>query len=156
MKKEISEVLNNYRECLRHTWNTYFRILDEGWHEFINVERELFVGLVLVQVYDGYDFADDEGEYISTFSVELEENSGNVEILWSKEKKGGHWKWEEMKIGQGDIECRFIDFFDWNQDGFRDFRYLRCKIIDSKIPHIVGADILIEQAYSKVFFCKKD
>jgi hypothetical protein len=62
MKKDITEIFQNFRECARHIWNTYFRTLDDGSHKFINVERELYESMVLEQIYGDSDYKADEGE----------------------------------------------------------------------------------------------
>ena len=50
--RDITNEMLRYRECVCDIWNTYFRELEGGWHDFIPVQRELFCSLVLAQVFE--------------------------------------------------------------------------------------------------------
>ena len=50
--------------------------------------------------------------------------------------------------GEGDQPC-IIDLFVWREDGYRDYRYIRCRIQQSKEhPQLVGADLLLSASRS--------
>jgi hypothetical protein len=50
-----------------------------------------------------------------------------------------------------EVVLRFIDFFDWDQIGFHDFEYYLAFIESfTGRPELVGRELLIRVAYSKV------
>lgn len=57
--------------------------------------------------------------------------------------------WKEVELEPGDLELRFIDFFDWaNPDDFRDYQYVRARIVASHVGEMYdGYDILLPVMY---------
>lgn len=51
---------------------------------------------------------------------------------------------------------RLISFFDWDEIGFRDMRYLRVRIVASPDKELIGRDALIEADSCNVTFKQKD
>jgi hypothetical protein len=66
----------------------------------------------------------------------------------------GNKYWDDPvdRVEGGQIDPRFIEFFDWNQLAARDFQYYRVKINSfPKHPHLVGREALLEIRYAGVF-----
>lgn len=132
---ELNLNMNRYRECARHVWNTYFRGQSNSEDLFLNVEYELFYALVLAP--SGL-----EGEHKSPFDVPLPflrvvPNPSLRVLSVMIAPPGGpdsNVYWKEVELEPGDLELRFIDFFDWaNPDDFRDYQYVRARIVASHV-----------------------
>lgn len=141
-ERAVTEHVLAYRECARTVWNGYFRHLPDGWHEFINVDHELFTGLVLVQAFDGYGFGSPRSELIR-----LRPRFGpkGIELLWARgEQDGRYWNWQVRQLEPSRIELAFLEFFDWDAEGIRDFQFARGRVDDClEVPDLNGADVLI-------------
>ncbi len=136
----ITRLLLNYRECVRAVWNGYFRHFPDGWHEFINVKHELFVGMVLVQAFDGEARS-------SLVRVRPHFGPKGARIMWAREQRNGgtlYCDWAEMQLREGSISLAFVEFFDWRDDGIRDLEFARAKVDQcDEAPELVGADMLL-------------
>ncbi len=109
---EITDLMEKYRESTRHLWNTYFRNINEGSHEFINVNSALFEGLVLTHIGDRFDH---NKVYDSIKIIPRIPPSGTLEIMYLPDQQtSGQWCIERLTDAQG--EYRFIEFFDWRND----------------------------------------
>lgn len=136
-----------FRECARHVWNTYFQPLDDGWHEFINVEQALFSALVLEQIHlpEGQWRKDPTG-YYPAIKVMFEVPPRGLPVLRAEHvpEMNVH-QWEETRLTTLEIDLRFVEFFDFaNLDGPRDFRYVKVRVLGAATPGLVGKDLLIE------------
>ena len=147
---ELNLNMNRYRECARHVWNTYFRGQSNSEDLFLNVEYELFYALVLAP--SGL-----AGEHKSPFDVPLPflrvvPNPSLRVLSVMIAPPGGpdsNVYWKEVELEPGDLELRFIDFFDWaNPDDFRDYQYVRARIVASRVGEMYdGYDILLPVMY---------
>ena len=151
---ELNLNMNRYRECARHVWNTYFRGQSNSEDLFLNVEYELFYALVLAP--SGL-----EGGHKSPFDVPLPflrvvPNPSLRVLSVMIAPPGGpdsNVYWKEVELEPGDLELRFIDFFDWaNPDDFRDYQYVRARIVASHVGEnedgrYKGHDILLPAMY---------
>jgi len=110
--KEISDLMEKYRESMRHLWNIYFRDMPDGWHEFIDVNIALFQGLVLTHIGDNFGH---NKVYESIKIVPSIPPAGTLKIIYlPNEATSG--KWQIEKISDADGEYRFIEFFDWRNE----------------------------------------
>lgn len=136
----VAQRMMLFRECLRTVWNTYFRELDDGWHEFINVERSLFHGLVKVPLLD-----DNWAEVDLKILVHIKPQQTPCKLLRGR-PEGNVVHWEEYETNHPDSTVlTFKDFFDWTNDGdFRDFDLLRCGVKESADRALVDREVLLE------------
>lgn len=156
MEKEITEILLNYRECARHVWNTYYRCIEDGWHRFIDAEDELFTSLVLDEFYPALDYPEKVSKSMRTFKVVPIIPPLHLEILWTVTGDETVHKWKELKLKDNAIELRYFDFFDWEETGYRDYKYIRCKVADfGNYSELKDADVLIEVEHLKVFLMEE-
>lgn len=139
--------MREFRECARHTWNTYFQPLTDGWHEFINVEQALFAALVLEQIDlpEGQWRKDPTG-YHPAIRVEFEvPPRGQPVLLGTSAPEANTTQWEEVRLTDTDIDLRYIEFFDFaNLDDPKDFRYVLVRVVTARREELVGKDLLIE------------
>ena len=154
--EDITEILNDYRECSRHIWNTYFRFLEEGDSLFWSVEEALLNQLVLSQ--------------INKPPVCLMTTSGNKEpILYlriiptsdcgspamiNRTGDSGYWDDPVNMIKPEEIDLRFLEFFDFaGPQDYRDWKYYRARIQSFPTQkHLEGRDLLIDASYINVIF----
>jgi hypothetical protein len=110
--KEITTLIDKYRESTRHLWNIYFREMKDGWHEFIDVNSALFQGLVLTQIGESFGH---HKVYQSINVVPSIPPSGYLEIMYLPNQAiSGQWQVEGITNTEG--EYNFIEFFDWRGD----------------------------------------
>jgi hypothetical protein len=149
---DVTGLMNDYRECVRHLWNTYcLKIIEEDDWDFRDrlnqIEVELFRNLVL------YRLGREEtvlkpaqwspAEVLKFLQIEAENRSG---ILINREiaASSGYWDDPVNFFWRNELDLRFIHYFDWMSIGFRDFAYYRVRIVGSqKHPHLIGRDALV-------------
>lgn len=161
--KDITRLLNHYRECVRHLWNVYF--LDEepstvDWDlsdEYEEICEKLFSSLVLARI------GRTESKKARAFERSLEPltflriiplaNNG-VPIHINREKiPSPYWDHPKTLIKPDEADMRFIDFFDFGTLGFREFEYCRVRIVASTAnPDLVGHDALLQCNHVTILF----
>jgi hypothetical protein len=59
--------------------------------------------------------------------------------------------WKAVQLSpQNELDLRFKDFYDFNIQGFKEYRYARVKVINAKnCRDIISADLLIEATSCK-------
>ena len=148
---DITDRMQNYRECVRHIWNTHFQVEAErcqDWDlrdDFCDAALILFRALVL----QGLDVGETEllpdsraEQQPLLFLRPVIETSSQV--LINRTGASGYWDDPVTQLENGDCELRFIQFFDWWLLGFRDFAFYRVRIVASpRYPHLVGRDALV-------------
>jgi hypothetical protein len=158
---DITDRIQDYRECVRHIWNTHFRAEAErrdDWDlrdEFYDAALILFRALVL----KGLDVA--ETELLPDYRADRQPLlflrlviDTSSQALINRTGDSGYWDDPVTQLEKGDCELRFVQFFDWWDLGFRDFAFYRVRIVASpRYPHLVGRDALVPVTSSvKVFY----
>lgn len=133
--KSHTRLMNGFRERARHVGNTYFQPHPDGWHEFINVERALFEGLVLsrAELPNG-EWVKDPGGFFPAIAVTFAVPPKGLPVMVAEAsvEASGAILWAEDRLLGTDIDLRFIDYFDFaNLDDLRDFRYVQVRVLDS-------------------------
>ena len=60
----------------------------------------------------------------------------------------GYWDDPVNTVTPGAMDLRFVDFFDWDELGVRDFQYVKVRVIASKAhTHLVNRYALLEFAH---------
>jgi hypothetical protein len=143
-------------------WNVYLRSIaatQNAWDvrdEFDEIARALFSSLVLqVLGMDGTELAPASSAQPKTlrgFRVIPRSESG-VPIMINRDLPGGgYWDHPISLVRPHDVELHLLRFFDFDQLGFRDFKYYEVMIHASETyPEIVGRAALIECEYAQVF-----
>lgn len=161
--RDITNLMDKYRECARNLWNVYFLeqlLQDDNWDlcdEYENICSLLFSSLVLRAVarlsYKKSLAYEAVTEPISIFRVVPSVESG-VPIYINRDVPcTGYWDYPLNIIKPLDVDLRFIDFFDFDRKGFRDFQYCRVRIVGSNTyPEIIGRDALLESNNVKIIF----
>lgn len=162
--KNVTQLFNNYRECVRNLWNIHFlkykSVASNEWDFFDaydDICSLLFVSLVLNRIdRETYKKA---SAYVSSpepllfFRVIPSVETG-VPLNVSREKNNLHyWDYPIDLIKPNEADMRFIDFYDFDLLEFREYQYCRVKIIDSNVyPDLVGHDALLGCNQVNIFF----
>lgn len=154
--EDITEVLNDYRECSRHIWNTYFRFLEEGDLLFWSVEAELFSQLVLSQISKPPVRLTPtwrNKEPINYLRIVPTSDCGSPAMI-NRTGDSGYWDDPINMVKPEEVNLRFLEFFDFaGPQDYRDWKYYRARIQDFPTQkHLEGRDLLIDASYVSVFF----
>ena len=142
----IDVMMNQFRLASREVFNHYFRISDPynngGWEleeRFWDVQAALFRKLVVEPAsLPNIDYGDVQS------SIQVKLNSDSVPAMVNRDVDSGYWDNHVKEVSQN-ARLLFVSFFDWDQLGYRDNRYV-CVKIDcwDDHPELVGFRVLIE------------
>jgi hypothetical protein len=151
--RDISELMNSYRECSRNLWNVYFskrKDIGDALDVFEQIRELLFDSLVLSELsYEG----EGKGGDIPPLALRVIPQRSLILIQrLSRPGEAGYWDQEkDMVVGPGDITLAFLDFFDFSQTPIMDFRYFRCRVLSFPgHPDYEGREALLEVSGAKV------
>jgi hypothetical protein len=153
--RDITELMNAYRECSRNLWNVYFsEQADVGaaLDAFEQIRRLLFDSLVVGELlYDG----EAEGQDMPPPTLRVVPRERSLILIERPSGPGeaGYWDQEkDMVVGPNDITLAFVDYFDFFQIPIMDFRYYRCKIFSfPSRAEYEGREALINAVDGHVF-----
>ncbi len=147
IKRNIDDMMNLFRIASRELFNNFFRVNDpynnDGWvfeRRFFEVQDMLFKKLVVEPAnLSELDYGDIRRDIL----VELRDCEV-APIMINREMNSGYWDYPLREVSGG-TKLLFISFFDWDQLGFRDNRYVRAQIDDwPSHPEVIGKHVLIE------------
>lgn len=148
-----TDVIQQYRIALRYLWNTHFwpDSSEEGWEDvkqFNNLKLPLFVALVLRRL--DVRAADPTGIFGESFRVIPRVTHADtmaalhVDVGFDN-RPGKCWTHVVGPFRPGDLRLTLLDFFDWEELNWRDFRYYRVRIDAFPArPESVGREGLVE------------
>jgi hypothetical protein len=152
--RDITELMNAYRECSRNLWNVYFskrKDIGDALDVFEQIRELLFDSLVLSELSYG---GEAEAEDIPPPALRVVPQRSLILIRrLSEPGEAGYWDEEkDMIVGPDDITLAFFDYFDFFQAPIKDFRYCLCRIL-SFPSHVEyeGREALIEALNAKLF-----
>ncbi len=166
--KDISLLVNKYRETVRHLWNTSFFVGDElsdysqdTLDYFQRIDQLLFSSLVLEKIglqafekeYDR-EILSKPLEFIHV--VPSAEDGVQILINRSGPPATGYWDDPINRVKPLEVDLRFLGYFDWNPYGHLNLQYYRVRIMAClPHPHLVGRDALLETSNARVLFDDK-
>jgi hypothetical protein len=130
--RDITELMNTYRECSRNLWNIYFSRQEDiggSLDAFEQIRELLFRSLVVSDLsYEGeIEKADSPPPKLKV--VPRARSLILIKRL-SKPGEASYWDQEkDMVVGPDDITLTFIDYFDFSQVPIKDLRYCLCKVL---------------------------
>lgn len=152
--QDVTALLSRYRECARMLWNSFLR--EDADYQTVDVyediRRRLFDEIVLAGVDKGESTKaspDDAYEFLRVVP-----RAEEIPIMINRSSSPGSGYWDDPvdRIGATDAELHLIDFFDWEQMGYRDFHYYRVRIENfTKHPDLNGRQALVEVHHAGVF-----
>ena len=151
--RDITELMNTYRECSRNLWNVYFSKLPdvgETQDAFEQIRALLFHSLVDSQLFYGGDEGDGD---IPPLVLWVVPRPRQVILIERPSVSNHYWDQEkDMVVGPDEIKLAFLDYFDFSNTPIKDFRYFRCRILHFPThAEYEGREALIEAVYAKVF-----
>jgi hypothetical protein len=153
--RDITELMNSYRECSRNLWNVYFskrKDIGDSLDVFERIRRLLFDSLVLSELsYEGVGGSEDPPP--PALKVVPRARSLILIRRLSEPGEAGYWDQEkDMVVGPDDITLELVDYFDFSQVPIKEFRYYRCRIL-SFPSHAAyeGREALVEVLKAKLF-----
>jgi hypothetical protein len=153
--RDITELMNTYRECSRNLWNVYFSRRENiggSLDAFGQIRQLLFDSLVVSELsYEG----EAEGADIPPPALKVVPRESSLILIkrLSGPGEAGYWDQEkDMVVGPNDITLAFVEYFDFAHVPIQEFRYYLCKIL--RFPSHVdyeGREALIEALDARVF-----
>jgi len=155
---EITEEVALYREAARHLWNSAFPAWQPDWDtrdSFSRVATELFTALVLEPIrYTEHRLprmSEAEPAHFPRIAVVANTNDAPIMVNRSSESSG-YWDDPVTKVRRDEAELRFVTFFDWNQLGQRDFKFVLVRIVGWPAhPQLVDRYALLEFEYVQLY-----
>jgi hypothetical protein len=153
--RDITDLMNAYRECSRNLWNVYFSSRENiggALDSFGQIRDLLFTALVVDQLfYEGSA----EGNDIPPPALRVVPDGRSLILISRASGPGssGYWDAEkDMVVGPDEITLAFLEYFDFGQTPIMDFRYCRCKILSfpGRIEY-EGREALLEALRVKIF-----
>ena len=152
--REVTDLMNAYRECSRNLWNVYFSKrsnIGGALDSFEDIRRMLFNALIVDELsYEGEAESDGVPPVLRVVPklralILIERVTGPGQAgYWDQEK--------DLVVGPDDIKLEFVDYFDFAQIPIKDFRYYLCKILAfPSHTAYVGRKSLLEAADGHVF-----
>jgi hypothetical protein len=158
--EDITASMLEFKEALRHTWNSYFSksansMAEDLQDAFEAIEQGLFSAIVLSPL----GMADRAVEYrehpLSFITVKPVEHLRELPLQICRREANGNTIVELPISVQIDEQTAFdfFDFFDWYPYGFIDLPYVRARVRDlSGKPSAKSSIVLIEQRYCRHLF----
>ncbi|HYD49146.1 MAG TPA: hypothetical protein VEB21_12395 [Terriglobales bacterium] len=156
--QDITAATNEYRECVRHLWNTYIlpRVTPgsgcDANDDFDDIARLLFSAIVFTGATDRVRMFGSEPlcDVVVVPAIE----SAPIPILIQRLSCDGNRYWDhpskEMTIASGMV-LHFINFFDWSSYGPRDLQYCHTRIVACELDRdLVGRDALVETRHVRI------
>ena len=152
---DVTDLMNDYRECSRNLWNTRFAPKGDSWDlhcSYESIRKLLFRALVADEIV--------EGGVTHTMTplpvLRVVPRDGIVPLLVAKEEPGGSTSWqtvESLRFPEDGIELEFIDYFDWSSYPIKDFRFYQCRILSfTRNPESKGWKAMLEVGDAKIFY----
>jgi hypothetical protein len=151
--RDVTSVMNEYRECSRHLWNSYFGgLVDHCGREraYEQIRKLLFEALVSQRLER------QEGAESTLRVVPMK----SLPVLIRRQSEDANYYWDEARDLQstsGNNELIFVDYYDFFQGDVVDFRFYRCRVSQcSARPEYVGREALVDVVHAQVFCGESD
>jgi hypothetical protein len=158
--KDVTHLLEHYRECIRHLWNSGFRVLDTSQDEwdlrdqYSDVASQLFGIFVLQPI--GRPDVELPKEYAATtdpfpFLHVVPAGSGTAIYINRSVPPTGYWDDPVKIVMTGEADLKLINYFDFDVLGHRDLEYYLVRVTRfDKHPHLVGRNALVRVRDTKI------
>jgi hypothetical protein len=153
--RDITQLMNAYRECSRNLWNVYFAKRENvgfSLDAFEHIRELLFDSLVVSDLsYEG----DAEGKDIPPPALRVVPRARSLILIKRTSGAGGSGYWDQEKdmvVGPNDVTLAFVDYFDFSQVPIKDFHYYLCKILNFPgHADYQGNEALVEVSNATIF-----
>ncbi|HEY1471033.1 MAG TPA: hypothetical protein VGF61_18480 [Candidatus Acidoferrum sp.] len=153
--RDVTELMNAYRECSRNLWNVYFSRREDigGSLDAFEQIRELLFDSLILDELSAEGEAEREDISRPLLRVVPRESSLILIKRLSGPGEAGYWDQEkDMAVGPRDIALGFVDYFDFSQIPTKDFHYYRCKVLSfPSHANYEGREALLQVSDATVF-----
>jgi hypothetical protein len=163
--QDITKEVNIYRECIRNLWNVYFlsRLTEENEFdlkdEFEEISTMIFSSLILNRIgcesFKKSKLNQSKLEPLNFITVSPSDDSG-IPLNINRDRgssKREYWDHPVDFIKPDDVDMKFIDFYDFDQYGFRDFEFYLVNIKESSIDtNLKERNALVKTKHARIFF----
>ncbi len=153
--RDITELMNTYRECSRSLWNVYFsgRADIGGSLDAFGQIRQLLFDVLIISELSSETEAGGEDTAPPVLKVVPKERAPILIQRLSEAGQATYWDQEkDMLVGPRHITTAFLDYFDFSYVPIQDFHYYRCKVLSfPSHPNYEGREALLEVSDAKVF-----
>ena len=153
--RDITELMNSYRECSRNLWNVYFSRRENiggSLDTFGQIRELLFDSLVVNEL--SYE-RDAQGDDIPPPVLRVVPRTSALILIQRPTEPGQATYWDQEKdmvVGPDEIALAFVDYFDFGQIPIMDFHFYRCKILSfPSRSEYAGREALIRALDGRVF-----
>ena len=153
----VTKCFDKYREASRHLRNIYYVPENSSdWdtlQDHDDMSRLLFTHLVYAHLGISFDKFDWLNEPAPIFKLHSQGIRLPLMINRKKGENSGYWDHEIKMVEPNDLEIAFISYFDWNQHGTADYRYILGRITDAQhSTSVVGHLTLVESHYVDIIY----
>jgi hypothetical protein len=160
--KDATDILQSYRECVRHVWNTKFMdlipVAGDRWnlqHLFNEAASVLFRALVVDRLGLGSEAYSAHALSPTTplkwlRVVPIGDRGSPIMINRDATAGSGYWDHPITRVSPADVDLRFVGWFDFDELGFRDFKYYEVRVLSSRLEGVAGRAALVECEYARV------
>jgi hypothetical protein len=150
---DVTDLILRYRECARHTWNSFYRGRDEAWADFLVLSAELMRGIV----FNALDISTTRQGHEPAIVVTIDPSELVAPVFVCRPGPPGpgqrrEWREARLPLSIGGLD--FLEFFDFTtEDDQMDFLYARCKIpAEALHAEFAENEVLVEVRRVKFFF----
>ena len=155
---EVTSEIHGCREAVRHLWNSHFvrllgRVPDGEVIDLFEQATEVIFNALVLHACCISDPASNLNcaPFPSLLVVPETQSAGRV-LINRDLSPSGYWDGAPQQLTLSATTFELIGFFDWDQFGYIDLRFLRTRISDcAERPDLIGRDALIDVGYAKVF-----
>jgi hypothetical protein len=153
--RDITNLMNAYRECSRNLWNVHFSSRENiggSLDAFGQIRDLLFTALVVDELF--YEGAA-EGKDIPSPAIRVVPRERSPILINRLGGPGASGYWDAEKdivVSPDEVTLEFLRYFDFSQIPIMDFRYYRCKIVSfPSRTEYEGREALLEAVNGKVY-----
>jgi hypothetical protein len=168
--RNVTPQFAKFREAARHLWNSsFYRPAGDArggttWDErsaFSRVATELFVAMLTGPLEATHERLPPMGEAapnaLPSFRVQPSSSTGAPILINRASPRTGYWDDPVREVTPSEATMHFVQFFDWDEIGLRDFQFIETRIVSFPTqPQIVGRYALIEFGYATIQFIETD
>ena len=157
---DVTPLMLRYREAARHLWNCFLRAPDtlaagslpgdatlDDWEEL----RELLFRAIVLRHTGNPAHAAARLQWLTSIDFLRVHLSVETPAMVSRMTGQGMYWDHPLRTLAPDDDLRFIDFFDFDESGYRDLLYCQVEIRNSpRHPELAGHAALIEAQYVSV------
>lgn len=153
--RDITDLMNAYRECSRNLWNVYFSKRENiggALDAFGQIRELLFESLVLDELY--YEGDADAEEAAGPVLMVVPRSRSPILIRRPSDDGNRYWDAvKDMVVGPDEITLVFLDYFDFYQVPLTNLYYCRCRVVRfPNHPEYEGREALVQALDVTVYY----